>query len=556
MANLQKGHTFVSGETNITHTKLNNLVDLATISNIQGADLANGAVDLAGTKVTGVLPKSNGGTGINASSITDLFNQLDPLTAKGDLIVRDGTNSNRLPVGTDTHVLTADSTQPLGVKWAAPSGGGGGGGLGSYSTDIGNGSSTSFVVTHNLNTRVVQVVVQDNSTFEQLYPDIEVTSLNTVTVRFATAPTTNQHKVIVFGGTAAPANPVSGRNRIINGNFDIWQRGTSFTAGGYTADRWAHNKSGSMVLTMTRSSNVPTIAQSGQHSFFSFHTTVSTAQASLAAGDYAAIRQCLEGYTWSTLYGKPMVLSFWVKSSQTGVFCVSLRNNGADRSYVSEVTINAANTWEKKTIAIPAIPSGGTENFTKNQGLDVWFSLGVGSTFNGGTNNTWNTTNVIATTNQTNFVATLNATFQLAQVQLEEGISATPFEHRPLVQEILLCERYYQKSYDGEQTGGNVLGYVRFRVRDSVPASTSAFIRESVSLRTRMRSTPAVVLKSPNNTNNAIFVTGGGNDRTGATAYEPGDAFVCGSILLDNTSAVAINPDDFVSFYWTADAEI
>jgi len=63
--------------------------------------------------------KDSGGT-VKVLSQAD---QIAPLTTKGDLLVNDGTSNVRLPVGTNTHVLTADSTQASGVKWAAAAGG-------------------------------------------------------------------------------------------------------------------------------------------------------------------------------------------------------------------------------------------------------------------------------------------------------------------------------------------------------------------------------------------------------------------------------------------------
>jgi hypothetical protein len=73
---------------------------------------------------SGTVPISNGGTGQTTQGAA--FDALAPTTSKGDLIVHNGTTDIRLAVGTDNHVLTADSSVAAGVKWAAAGGGGGG----------------------------------------------------------------------------------------------------------------------------------------------------------------------------------------------------------------------------------------------------------------------------------------------------------------------------------------------------------------------------------------------------------------------------------------------
>ena len=75
------------------------------------------------SNVTGTVAIANGGTG--QTSQTAAFDALSPITTKGDLIVGDGTDNIRLAVGTNDYVLTADSAEATGVKWAAASGGGG-----------------------------------------------------------------------------------------------------------------------------------------------------------------------------------------------------------------------------------------------------------------------------------------------------------------------------------------------------------------------------------------------------------------------------------------------
>lgn len=105
---------------------------------------------------------SGGGDALALASIAGaLVEAQTPLTTKGDVLSTDGTNLGRLAAGTDGHVLTADSTQTLGIKWAA-GGGGGGGGAGDYilirdekATTVEGGTFTSGAWrTRDLNTEV------------------------------------------------------------------------------------------------------------------------------------------------------------------------------------------------------------------------------------------------------------------------------------------------------------------------------------------------------------------------------------------------------------------
>jgi hypothetical protein len=64
---------------------------------------------------------------------------------------------------------------------------------------IGDGSTTALVVTHNLNTRDVVVMVRDASTHDEILVDVQMTSVNTVTLTFAVAPASNAYKVVVIG---------------------------------------------------------------------------------------------------------------------------------------------------------------------------------------------------------------------------------------------------------------------------------------------------------------------------------------------------------------------
>jgi hypothetical protein len=248
----------------------------------------------------------------------------------------------------------------------------------------------------------------------------------------------------VNGYTPGPSN-MMGRNKIINGKMEIAQRGTSFaaiTGGSYSLDRWSVNTAATTaVLTASQQADVPASNEFQN----SLRWAVTTADTSIAAVDLYEIGQPIEGYNVRDLIGKTFTLSFWVRSSKTGIHCVSFRNNGADRSYVLEYTINAANTWEYKSVTvIGGLITAGSWNWANGIGLLIRWPLAAGSNFQT-TAGAWQTGAYVATANQVNCLDTIGNIFAITGVQLEVGSVATPFEHRPYGAELALCQRYYAK---------------------------------------------------------------------------------------------------------------
>jgi len=245
-------------------------------------------------------------------------------------------------------------------------------------------------------------------------------------------------------------NSYMGKNAIINGGFNIWQRRTSFaaiTVNTYHADRFLYSKVGDMVHTVSQDTDVPTQAESGHKSNYSLNVDCTTIDSSIAAGDVCLLGHRIEGYNFAPFVGRQATLSFWVKATKVGIYCIQTSNSTGDRSHISEYTVSTTNTWEKKTVTLTFDYSGGTWNYTTGVGLKVFWILACGS--NGqNTPNTWHTGNYAATSNQVNACDSTDNNFWLAQVQLELGPVATDFESRHYGTELALCQRYYEKSYD------------------------------------------------------------------------------------------------------------
>lgn len=271
------------------------------------------------------------------------------------------------------------------------------------------------------------------------------------------------------------------RNKIINGDMNISQRGTSFpaiTSGAYSLDRWAFVNNSSAVITASQQSDVP----SSNEFQNSLRAAITTADASIAAGDVSAIYQVVEGFNARDLIGRTFTLSFWVRSSKTGIHCLSLRNAGQDRTYVAEYTVNAANTWEYKTVTVSGgLLTAGTWNWTNGAGVYLQFTLAAGSTYQT-TAGAWNTGSFFATANQVNCLDTIGNIFAITGVQLEVGSVATPFEHRPYGAELALCQRYYEignYSLGAYNTTGNgISAWIAFK---STKRAAPSFIANGTS---------------------------------------------------------------------------
>jgi hypothetical protein len=245
------------------------------------------------------------------------------------------------------------------------------------------------------------------------------------------------------------------RNMVINGGFTIDQRNNGAAQSGKTSDfyavdrfRCSVNSSGNFTGQQVALSTLSGTQPAG----FTYALGCTAASGrTAAAGDVYGIRHRIEGYnsaqlSFGTSQAQPAVLSFWVRSSVTGTYNVGFFNGAANRSLVSSYVVNTANTWEYKTIYING-DSSGTWDKTNGTGLEIFWDLGTGSTYNASSLNTWLSGVFVTSSSSTKWIATTNATFYLTGVQLEQNLQPTPFEQRPIGIELELCQRYYEKSY-------------------------------------------------------------------------------------------------------------
>ena len=405
----------------------------------------------------------------------------------------------------------------------------------------------------------------------QVYNLVSVSNALPLTGGTVTGATTFNSTVAVSGASTFSStvsiNGANGsgytgyKNRIINGGMVIDQRnnGNSVTGNAvYSLDRWLANAGVVNKYTVQRNAGAVTPPTG----FINYLGVTSSSAYSVGANEQFSIVQPIEGLNvadlgWGTANAATVTLSFWVRSSLTGTFGGCFLNAAANRFYVFSYTINAANTWEQKSVTI-AGDTTGTWLTTNGIGMYVWFSIGAGSSVSG-TAGSWGATSIYQPTGATSIVSTSGATWYLTGVQLERGSNATSFEFRDIGRELMLCQRYYQTSYPLGINPGTA-GYIgaALPATTAVAASTAGNSGTGyLGFKVSMRGTTTITLYAYDGTANAIIKNSATN-RIGVTSVAGNtlsEGFVQ-YIAFNNSSTTAIAATDTLSCGWVASSEL
>lgn len=286
------------------------------------------------------------------------------------------------------------------------------------------------------------------------------------------------------------------KNRIINGAMMISQRGTTFSTTGYTLDRW--NLTQATSPTVTQSTDAPA----------GFKNSIS-----VSGGNYLFMCQRIEANNVTDLSGQTVTVSFWAKqtSGTLSPFVAALDYATATDNFTSTTNISTPNvgtltsSWTYYTITYPNLPAGVLN------GLQLRFYIA-----NGGT-----------------------TTYMVTGVQLEVGSTATSFDVRDYGRELILCQRYYEKSCEYSVVpGATAAGFLY----DTPGIYGRNFAPFSVTKRTA----PTGVVYSGLNGAAGNINVGGSNYAVTVGTWSTGI----------NWAATTNVPAQFVTGYWTASAEL
>jgi hypothetical protein len=377
-----------------------------------------------------------GGSTAQTAAFTGALREVTVDTDKKTVVVHDGTTAggnpllrqdlSNLPAGT---IDNADINASAGIVDTK---------LATIATAGKVSNSATTATSANTNSAIVARDASGNFT------------AGTITAALTGAASSNVLKAgdTMTGNLTVPSlngGPLAGfRNRIINGNFDFWQRGTSFSVTGtntYTADRWLVFFDGTgATRTISQQSFTPgqTDVPNEPKYFLRFAQSVAGSGSTLNSLD-----QRIEDVR--IFAGQQVTLSFWAKAAASATMpnvqlIQGFGTGGSPSANTSTtVTSNVAVTtsWQRFSyqVNVPSISGKTLGTSTNNSTIALVLAMPLNATF----------------------------TLDIAQVPLEPGPVATPFEQRPIGTELALCQRYFQVltalRLAGNTTIGNELAW-------------------------------------------------------------------------------------------------
>ena len=295
--------------------------------------------------------------------------------------------------------------------------------------------------------------------------------------------------------TNASASPAVGRNMVINGAMNVAQRGTSLTglsaagSGNLLLDRFKVQSSSSAGrFTMTQTADGPNGISAN-----CLKLDCTTADASIAAGEFLYLRQQFEGQNLQRIGqgvagAKQTTISFYVKANASFTFAVELFHGDGHNRQISKLFATTTD-WVRHEILIPADVDDGSSPLDDDnaESMAINFWLHAGSTYASGTLNStsWaNFTNANRAAGIDSFFSNTDNNFFITGVQWEVGPVATEFEQEDFGTTLAKCQRYCV-NLSPEDSNPYIL--------DGTVHSTTV-ITTIVELPVEMRTTPTVTL--------------------------------------------------------------
>ncbi len=326
----------------------------------------------------------------------------------------------------------------------------------------------------------------------------------------------NFHKVPQIGGAVLVQ-----KNYLINGGFNIWQRGTNFTAQGYSADRWYQSLGSGGVTSRIENSLAEQDSLSGISRY-------AIRCRNTSSGTSRYIEQRVEDVR--TLAHKTATLSFKAKgTSPNAIRRIKIKQyfgTGGSSTVTQNLpaSINLTGNYQQFSVSVN-IPSIANKSIRAGSYLAIAF-YGADETAQA-------------------------FDFIITDVKLEDGTLATPLINPPLAEELVLCQRYFEKTYAAEtppstRTGINSKGEFTGNRGDRFAISfTNSYL-------TAKRGQPNITIYSPiTSEKNVIYDAGSGRDKSIYTGSAGDKGFIINGSPSTTTSA-----NSFHMWHWVADAEL